>query len=96
MTPSRILAASEREIEERYINDDAAWLDHLRLECAKALASYFQEAVNTKRPIESLSKSEMLGAAEAVTSEWIVQVSRRIGDARTPSQEEYTVLLAAG
>ena len=96
MTPSRILDAAMRDVEERIVNDDDAWLDHLRSECAKALAIHLQSTVNLKRPIESLTRAEMLGLAEAVTSQWIVLVSRRLGDVRTPTQRDYTEILMAG
>ena len=96
MTPSRILDPALRGAEQRVISDDDAWLDHLRGECAKALAEYMQAKLNIKRPIESLTRDEMLGIVEAVTAQWIVSVSRRLGDVRTPKQQEYTTLLMGG
>lgn len=79
-------------------SEDDQFLDHLTLECAKALAKWFKEALNVQRPIISLTKTEMLGAATAVTSEWIKVVSKRKAEGRLDCAKavEYDALLMGG
>lgn len=81
-------------IRERPPNDDDKWCDELRESCARAMAAWLKEAVNTQRPINSLKLPEMMGLAEACTAHWIVQVSKRIvEDEMSPKVREYTNLL---
>ena len=77
----------------------AEWLDYLRAECAKAIAEHLQKAVNLDRPIRSLSRTEMLGIAEAATARWIVAVSQHIAEPREELPEamrEQIEMLMAG
>ena len=67
---------------------DDEWLDHLRSECAKAIADYLQKSVNLDRAMRTLSRAEMLGMAEAATARWVVLVSQRIGDAMIEQSEK--------
>jgi hypothetical protein len=78
---------------------DNEWLDHLRAECAKAIAEHLQKAVNIDRPIRSLSRAEMLGIAEAATARWIVLTSQRMSEPReelTEAMKEQIAMLMAG
>lgn len=96
-TPSQILDRALAQAHQQKSEDDE-WLDYLRGECARALAQHLQKAINIDRSVKSLTRKEMLGAAEAVTARWIVLVSERIRDvtARTPKQTEYENLLMGG
>lgn len=71
-------------------NPDDAFVDALRESCARAMATWLKEAVNTQRPINSLKLTEMMGLAEACTAHWIVEVAKRIED---PVAREYKPLL---
>lgn len=96
-TPNSILDAAMKRAGSVKSEDDV-WCDHLRAECAAALAQHLSAAVNISRPIKSLSRLELYGAAEAVTARWIQLVSQRIQDVseRTSKQTEYTNLLMGG
>lgn len=95
MTPARILDRA-MAAKEQVFRDDDQWLAYLDAECAKALAAHLQAACNLNRPIASLTRAEMMAAAQAVTAHWIGLVSRRIGDAHTEKQQEYVEILMAG
>lgn len=75
---------------ERPPNPDDEFVDALRESCARAMATWLKNAVNTQRPINSLKLPEMMGLAEACTATWIVEVSKRIKD---PVAREYKELL---
>jgi hypothetical protein len=75
-------------------NEDDAFVDALRESCARAMATWLKDAVNTQREIRSLKLPEMMGLAEACTAHWIVQVSKRLAeDEMSPKVREYTNLL---
>ena len=70
---------------------DDVWADHVRQECAKAVAEWLEGSVRLERPIRSLTSSDLQNIAEAATSRWIVLASRRI--AQTPDAQEQRTLL---
>lgn len=58
------------------------------------MAAWLKTAINTQRPINSLKLPEMVALAEACTSHWIVEVSKKIAaEELSPTQREYTNLL---
>ena len=82
------------EIRERLPNPDDAWLEQLREGCARAMATHLREAVNTMRPIKTLTLVEMKNLAEACTAHWIVAVSKKVTEEEmSPTLREYTNLL---
>lgn len=84
----------EQPVRERLPNSDDQWADALRESCARAMATWLKTAINTQRPINSLKLPEMMALAEACTSHWIVEVSKKIGaEELSPTQREYTNLL---
>lgn len=97
-TPSHILDTAMKRATTTKSEDDA-WVDNLRAECAKALADYLKQT-DIRRPIKTLSRKEMEGAAEAVTARWIQLVTARIynsnNSVRTPLVSEYANLLIGG
>lgn len=96
-TPNSILeAAMKRTVNAK--SEDDIWCDHLREECAIALAQHLKQSVKLARPISSLTRAELYSAAEAVTARWIQLVSQRIHGVseRTPKQAEYANLLMGG
>lgn len=58
---------------------DDEFLDYLRGECAQAIAGYLK-SVNMKRSIQSLTRHEMQGMAEAASGQWVKLVSERIAE----------------
>lgn len=76
-------------------NADDQFVDALRESCARTMATWLKEAVNTQRPIRSLTLLEMMGLAEACTAHWIVEVSKRIttNELSPPKRAEYENLL---
>lgn len=77
-------------------NPDDAWIDELRTSCARAMHIWLAEALNTQRPIQSLTKPELCALAEACTAHWIVRVSKYIADEKlSPTRREYVNLLLA-
>lgn len=80
--------------EARYTADDE-WQDKLRETCARAGAHWLRDAVNIRRPIASLTLTDMCGLAEAITSTWIVKVSQRPDHAAATKAEQdaYALLL---
>lgn len=95
-TPNKILDAALKRASETK-NADDVWCDHLRAECAGALAQHLTAAVDIRRSIQSLSRLELYAAAEAVTSRWVQLVSQAVAnDKRTPKQTEYVNLLIGG
>jgi hypothetical protein len=59
---------------------DDTWLDHMRVECAKAVGEWLESSVRLERSIRSLTFSELQCIAEAATSRWVVLASRRIAE----------------
>ncbi|MGJ5029094.1 hypothetical protein ACQR1I_19805 [Bradyrhizobium sp. HKCCYLS2038] len=62
-------------------NPDDLWADHVRQQCAKAVAEWLEGAVRLNRPIRSLTSCELENIAEAATSRWIALASQRIAQA---------------
>lgn len=83
-----------QEIRPRPPNEDDAFVDALRESCARAMATWLKNSVNTQRPINTLKLPEMMELAEACTAHWIVEVSKRIAtDEMSPKVQEYRNLL---
>lgn len=81
-------------LRARLPNEDDQFVDALRESCARAIATWLKRSVNTDRAIRSLTLQEMMGAAEACTAHWIVEVSKRItANEMTPKLREYENLL---
>ena len=66
----------------------------MRERCARAMATWLKEAVNTQRPINSLKLPEMMGLAEACTAHWIAEVSKKLAEEDlSPTLRAYQNLL---
>lgn len=75
-------------------NPDDPFADALREGCARAMATWLKESINTQRPINTLKLPEMIALAEACTAHWIVEVSKHIAEEEmTPTVRQYTNLL---
>jgi hypothetical protein len=82
------------EVRPRPPNPDDQWVDALRESCARAMAAHLKQSVNTLRPINSMSLPEMMNLAEACTSHWIVETSKKIASEElSPTLREYKNLL---
>lgn len=82
------------ETRPRPPNPDDQWVDMLRESCARAMATWLKNSVNTLRPINTLTLPEMMGLAEACTSHWIVETSKKIAsEDLSPTLREYRNLL---
>ena len=58
------------------------------------MAAHRKQSVNTLRPIQSMTLPEMMNLAEACTSHWIVEVSKKIAaEELSPTLREYKNLL---
>lgn len=57
---------------------DDLWLHDLRRGCTKALVQHLKRALNTSRPIKTLTIDELDNMVEAVTAQWIVLVSAKL------------------
>lgn len=68
---------AHRKRESPPLTSEDIWLTTLRRQCADALAAWLKDAVDLRRPIISLSPVEIEGMAEAVTSRWIIEVSKK-------------------
>jgi len=85
---------NEKKPKPRPPSADDQWLDELRAECVGALVKHLKNSLNTKRPIDTLTRRELESLTEAVTAAWIVAVSRRIKEApESEAVSEYALLL---
>lgn len=81
-------------LRERLPNEDDLFVDALRDSCARAMATWMKEGINTDRQIRSLTLAELKAMAEACTAHWIVEVSKRItANELSPKLQEYENLL---
>lgn len=75
-------------------NCDDQWVDALRESCARAMGQHLKLALNIQRPINTITKVEMMALAEACTAHWIVEVSKKItAEELSPTLREYKNLL---
>lgn len=56
---------------------DDEWCERTREMCARAMATWLKETVNTQRPIRSLTLAEMKNAVDNVIATYLIEESKR-------------------
>lgn len=75
-------------------SSDDEWSESTRTTCARSIAAWLKESINTARPINTLKLPELEMMAEAAVSTWIVAASKRIPEAPdSPKTREMRGLL---
>ena len=70
-----------------------AWQRATNEKCARAMALWLKETVNTQRPINTLKLEELVAMAENCVSAFIIELLRRPRDEMTKEERELYVAL---
>lgn len=63
--------------------------DEVRAACAKAMIEWLKgSGINLQKPIRALKMQDFLSLAEAATSAWIVEYSKRVAQIEDPHRKK--------
>jgi hypothetical protein len=83
------------KFEPHKIASADVWADQTRTACAKAIVTWLKGSLNVDRPIRSLKLAEVECMAEAATSTFLVEASKRMYAVPPPPDAAELQLLLA-